>query len=160
MPDNPPTDSFHIRAAARTDLPAIVAMRDALNALERAGCPHAVLRRLTLEEFTALWGHTFDDEAYCWRIVETAGRPVGFGLIYLLTPRTDPPAAFVHWAYLTEGTRRQGRGRALFAHLLEWARGRGAGRVELQYIDGNEGAREFWERMGFRPYARKCVREL
>jgi hypothetical protein len=33
-------------------------------------------------------------------------------------------------------------------------------RVELQFIDGNSIAERFWTKMGFRPYARKCVKYL
>jgi GNAT superfamily N-acetyltransferase len=149
-----------IRPARREDLAAIVAMRDALNALELQGCPHASIQKLTLEQFTAMWGHTFDDPAYCWRIVEMGGKPIGFGLIYLQSPRTEPPGAFIHWAYLNEGQRRRGLGQALLDDLLGWARERGANRVELQFIDGNEIAQHFWAKMGFRSYAFKCVHYL
>src|SRR5262249_23561037 len=58
-----------LRPARRDDLPAIVAMRDALNALELAGSPHAPIQRLTVDEFAALWGPTFDDPRHCWRVV-------------------------------------------------------------------------------------------
>jgi GNAT superfamily N-acetyltransferase len=125
-----------------------------------SGCPHASIQKLTLEEFSALWGPTLADPAYCWRLVESQGQPVGFGLIYLQAPRMTPPGAFLHWAYLEEEFRRQGAGRALLDELLAWAREQGAGRVELQFIDGNEGARRFWEKMGFLPYAHKCVHYL
>ncbi|HXG12470.1 MAG TPA: GNAT family N-acetyltransferase [Gemmataceae bacterium] len=147
-----------IRPATAADLPAIVAMRDALNDLERAGCPHAAIQRMTLEEFTAVWGGTLASPTHCWRIVEAGGRPVGFGLIYLVFPQTRSPGAFLHWAYLDPAYRRQGLGRALLDHLLDWARAAGAQRVELQFIDGNEAAERFWTKAGFRPFARKCVR--
>jgi GNAT superfamily N-acetyltransferase len=149
-----------VRPATARDLPAIVAMRDALNALELSGSPHAPIQRLTLEEFTALWGGTLDHPAYCWRVVEAEHRPIGFGLIYLMTPRTQPPGAFVHWAYLDPSYRRQGLGRLLLDHLLDWARGQGANRVELQFIEGNQAAQRFWTKVGFHTYARKCVHYL
>jgi GNAT superfamily N-acetyltransferase len=149
-----------LRSASRTDLPLLVAMRDQLNALELTGSPHAPIQRLSVEEFTAVWGHTLEDPGYCWRIVEVNGRPVGFGLIYLMTPRTQPLGAFVHWAYLDPAVRREGLGQLLLDHLLDWARRQGANRVELQFIEGNELARRFWMKVGFQPYARKCVRYL
>jgi GNAT superfamily N-acetyltransferase len=149
-----------LRPATPDDLPAIVAMRDDLNVLELRGCPHASIQKLTLDQFAALWGHTFDDPAYCWRIVEVDRQPAGFGLIYLQSPRTEPPGAYIHWAYVKEGTRRRGLGQALLDDLVSWARGHGANRVELQFIEGNEIARRFWTKMGFRPYAFKCVHYL
>ena len=152
-------DGFTIRPARPGDLPAIVRLRDSLNALERAGCPHAPQQRLTLDAFTARWGGTLPDPRYGWRVAEADGAAVGFGLIYLL-PDVTPPAAFLHWAYLEPAHRGHGKGRRLFAELAGWARGQGAGRIELQFIDGNDTAAAFWTRLGFRPYARRCVVDL
>jgi GNAT superfamily N-acetyltransferase len=149
-----------IRPVRTGDWPAIVAMRTALNVHELQGCPHAAIQKLTLEQFQAHWGPTLDDADYCWRIVEADGRPIGFGLLYLQKPKVEPLGAFVHWAYLEAAQRRQGRGALLMEHLLQWARDRKVRRVDLQYIDGNESAEHFWQKLGFRPYARKSVRYL
>lgn len=161
MPENPTLpESVHLRPAAASDLPALVAMRDDLNALELAGSPHAPIQPLTVAEFTAWWGATLNEPHYCWRIVEVNRQPAGFGLIYLTMPRTQPPGAFIHWTYLKPAFRTQGLGQVLVAHLLDWARGQGANRVELQFIDGNTPAERFWVKHGFQPYARKCVHYL
>ena len=150
------TEPVVIRPARREELPAIVAMRDALNALELRGSPHAPIQRLTADEFAAAWGATFDDPGHHWVLVEAGALPVGFGLIYLL-PKTNPPGAFIHWAYLDPAHRRLGLGQRLLDDLVGWARGQGARRIELQFIEGNEAARRFWTKAGFRPYAQKCV---
>jgi GNAT superfamily N-acetyltransferase len=150
--------NFRLRPAIAEDLPAIVAMRDRLNALELVGCPHASIQKLTLAQFVSLWGPTLSHGDYCWRVVEADAKVVGFGLIYLSQPRIDPPAASLHWAYLEPAYRRGGLGQRLVDELLAWARARRAGRVELQFIDGNVIAERFWSKMGFEPYARKCVR--
>jgi GNAT superfamily N-acetyltransferase len=148
------------RAATIDDVPAIVAMRDRLNALELAGCRHASIEPLTVAQFAQRWGPTFGHEDYHWAIVEDGGRAVGFGLIYLTLPVTEPPHAFLHWAYLEPEFRRHGLGRLLVDDLVGWARRRGADRVELQFIDGNLPAEHFWQAMAFQPFARKCVRYL
>jgi GNAT superfamily N-acetyltransferase len=149
-----------LRPATADDLSAIVTMRDQLNQLELAGCPHASIQPLSQDEFAALWSGTFASPSHCWRIVEAEGRPVGFGLIYLVFPTITPSAAYLHWAYVEETYRRQGVGRLLLAELLGWAKARGADRVELQFIDGNQAAERFWTKMGFQPFARKCVHYL
>jgi GNAT superfamily N-acetyltransferase len=154
------SDEVSIRAARVGDLPVIVAMRDELNALELRGSPHAPIRHLSVAEFTALWGRTLDDPNYCWRIIEAGSEAIGYGLIYLTTPLTEPPAAFLHWAYLAESARRRGLGRELLEHLVQWARTQRADRIELQFIEGNLPAQQFWTKMGFQPYAQKCVRYL
>jgi GNAT superfamily N-acetyltransferase len=153
-------DKAIIRPASDADWPAIVAMRNDLNAHELEGCPHASIQKLTLEQFKAHWGSTMADPDYCWRIVEADGRPIGFGLLYVQKPKVAPLGGFVHWAYLAPGERRQGRGELLMEHLLQWAREKNVQRVELQFIDGNQSAERFWHKMGFRPYARKCVKSL
>ena len=152
--------SVSLRPAKASDLPAIVAMRDKLNQLELAGCPYASIQPLSLEEFTAVWGGTFDSPSHCWRIVETEGRPIGFGLIYLTMPKITGSAAYIQWAYVEEAFRRHGIGQLLLAELLDWAKKQGANRVELQFIDGNQEAERFWTKMGFRGFARKCLRSL
>jgi GNAT superfamily N-acetyltransferase len=152
-----PTASVGVRPATTDDLPAIVAMRNDLNALELSACPHAAIQRMTLEQFTTHWGRTIGDPDHCWLIVEAGRQPAGFGLIYLTTPRIEPPPAFIQWAYLAAPHRRRGAGRMLFDHMADWARTKGAGRIELQFIEGNEPAERFWTKVGFRPYARKCV---
>jgi GNAT superfamily N-acetyltransferase len=146
--------SAFVRPATRDDLPTIVAMRDDLNRLELHGTPHAPIQPFSLAEFTALWGHTFDSPKHCWRILEVDGQPAGFGLIYLMTP---PTGAYLHWAYVDPARRRHGLGRRLLDELVSWARSHGTDRVELRFIEGNDIARQFWTKMGFRPYARTCV---
>jgi GNAT superfamily N-acetyltransferase len=149
-----------LRPAHARDLPAIVAMRDRLNDLERSGCSHAAVIPMTLEQFTAIWAPTLESPAHCWRILEGEGEPVGFGLIYLSAQRPAPVAAYIHWAYVEAEFRRGGVGRMLLDSLLKWARDQRAERVELQFIDGNGIAESFWIKNGFQPYARKCVKYL
>jgi GNAT superfamily N-acetyltransferase len=149
-----------IRPAAIGDLPAIVAMRDDLNALELQFCPHAPIQKLSVDAFQKQWGATLTDSRYCWRVVEYEGQPIGFGLIYLMAPSVAPSSAFIHWAYLKLAYRQRGWGRLLLEHMLDWARGQSARRVELQFIEGNLPAERFWTEMGFQAYARKCVRSL
>jgi GNAT superfamily N-acetyltransferase len=151
---------FALRAAVAADLPRIVAMRDQLNALELKGCPHASIHKLSVAQFTELWGPTLTKPDYCWRVIESAGQLIGYGLIFLTQPRTSPPAAYVQWAYLDPAHRRRGMGEKLLEEMLAWAKGQGAGRVELQFIDGNLVAESFWLKKGFQPFARKCVRYL
>jgi GNAT superfamily N-acetyltransferase len=149
-----------IRPGTTADLPAIVAMRDRLNELERQGCAHASIIPMSLEQFTAMWSGTFSSPHHCWRIVEQDGQPVGFALIYVSIPRTTPAGAYLHWAYLEPTVRRGGVGQQLFTALRDWAATQGVNRIELQYIEGNGTAERFWKKMGFRSYATRCVQYL
>lgn len=149
-----------IHSATRDDLPAIVAMREDLNLHELKGCPHASIVRMQLPEFEAAWGYSFDDPACCWRIAEQDGKPSGYAMIYLTKPRLNPPSAYVQWAYVAPSSRGSGLGKQLFQSIADWARAQGAGRIELQFIDGNELAERFWLKMGFQPFATRCVQYL
>ena len=153
-------DSVTLRPARADDLPDIVAMRSALNRLELEGCPHASITKMTLEEFAAHWGPTIDDPDYCWRLVEVEGKPVGFGLLYLLKPRVPSIVGFVQWAFIDPACRRKGLGERLVRELFRWAKEKNVERIELQFIDGNLLAERFWKKMGFEPYARKSVKRL
>lgn len=148
-----------LRPARRDDLPLIVQLRDALNALELRGSPHAPIRRLSVPEFDELWGATIGTENSQWTVIELGPKLIGFGLIYLV-PKPPPAGAFIQWAYVEESERRHGLGQKLLDHMTAWARDRGANRIELQFIEGNETARRFWTKLGFRPYAQRCVRYM
>jgi GNAT superfamily N-acetyltransferase len=153
-----PPDAVTIRPATMADLPVIVGMRNRLNQLEYSGCPHASIQPLSLAEFTELWGGTLDGPDHCWRVVEVHGQVVGFGLIYLLTPKIPRSAAYIQWTYLEPDHRRKRIGEDLVSELMRWAYQKKASRVELQFIDGNVAAEQFWTASrGFRPFARKCV---
>ena len=45
--------------------------------------------------------------------------------------------------------RRQGIGRRLVAEALDWIRGRGVARVEIQVATGNREGQAFWRAIGF-----------
>src|SRR5438445_678675 len=69
QPTRSPTMKPPLRAATIDDVPTIVAMRDRLNALELANCPHASIEPLTVAQFAERWGPTFGHADYHWQIV-------------------------------------------------------------------------------------------
>ena len=62
--------------------------------------------------------------------------------------------------FVTEPRRRQGVGDALVDRAFEWARARGAPRVEVRVESGNEGGRAFWRARGFGPFMDVLHRRL
>lgn len=70
-------------------------------------------------------------------------------------------AAVVHLMamWVNPALRGSGAGDALVAAVLSWAHSQGAASVRLQVIQGNERARHFYERVGFRYTGREQVRQ-
>ena len=85
----------------------------------------------------------------CYRVAEIAGRLVGHGLLDPL-----PLAAIRHVVHLTlvthPGWHRQGVGRALLTHLIDWARSSPAvEKIELHVRASNEPAQALYRQLGF-----------
>jgi len=84
-----------------------------------------------------------------WFVAELEGRAVG---LVAAGPIEDRPGRCeVLSMWVAPGARRQGAGAALLGAVREWAARRGAGALVLGVADGNEGARRFYEELGFTP---------
>ncbi len=89
----------------------------------------------------------------------------------LLRPRRPPrprplgplePAVWgvIESCWVEEPSWRQGIGRQLVASAERWLRDQGAQRLRLGVAARNEEAQEFWQKLGFRPYRLRYLREL
>ncbi len=89
----------------------------------------------------------------------------------LLRPRRPPrprplgplePAVWgvIESCWVEEPSRRQGIGRQLVASAERWLRDQGAQRLRLGVAARNEEAQKFWQKLGFRPYRLRYLREL
>ena|SRR5271165_1912572 len=75
--------------------------------------------------------------------------------------RDEADAAVVHLMAMWVHPANRGSGAAenLVSAVLGWAQSEGAKLVRLKVIQGNDRARHFYERMGFRPTGQRQVRE-
>jgi GNAT superfamily N-acetyltransferase len=64
---------------------------------------------------------------------------------------TDHPRAYVDLLVVAPEAEGRGVGRALMERVERWARENGCKEVVLDVFAGNEGARAFYERCGYRP---------
>ena len=84
--------------------------------------------------------------------VDGEGTPLGIVIVY---PDRDyftgHRRAFVEVLAVAEQAEGLGVGRALMRHVEGWARERGMREVVLDVFAGNERARAFYERVGYRP---------
>ncbi|HET7030121.1 MAG TPA: GNAT family N-acetyltransferase [Candidatus Limnocylindrales bacterium] len=93
------------------------------------------------------------------------GEAAGSASVHLDDPPTPgnmlravPSAEF--GVSVVEGFRGRGIGRALIAHLEQWAAERGAKRMVLNVSSANEGAIRLYEDLGYREYDRAMLKPL
>lgn len=82
------------------------------------------------------------------------GRLSGLAVVRLETPpeipfRIQRPLVQIDNLVVAAVDRRGGIGAALISACAEWAKARGVDRVELKMMEFNQGARRFYEAMGF-----------
>jgi GNAT superfamily N-acetyltransferase len=113
--------------------------------------PRSALDRLVGAADCAAWivEHDGDATGFCAALVETA--PAA-----LLEPRR----AAITELFVRPDRRRRGAGRALVAAALDWARQRGAARVEVRVAARNAEGQAFWRAQGFGDFVDVLDRRL
>jgi GNAT superfamily N-acetyltransferase len=108
------------------------------------------------------WRDTWDDEKFEHFVAERDGRVVGHTLLYRRPPDLRVPANSIELAAAsTEAEARgSGVGRAMTAHVLEWAHAAGFPVMVIDWRMTNLYASRFWPRRGFRPTFLRLYRHL
>ena len=81
------------------------------------------------------------------------------GIVVGVPNRDDPAEVFLISMWVHSGLRGTGVADALVASVLSWAETEGAAGVRLHVAKGNDRARRFYARNGFRTTGREVVRE-
>lgn len=152
-----------IRRALHSDLPRIVELFTQVDDLHREALPW-LFRKLD-EPRTREMLERFVVGSDCATFVAgtSDGQPISGVLV--VTVRDVMKAPIVRPARVAEienlvvdsAARRQGIGKSLVHAALAWSREVRAERTELGVYDFNDGARQFWESMGFATVFRKMV---
>jgi diamine N-acetyltransferase len=105
------------------------------------------------------------DESVGLFVAEVDGKAVG--LIHLIAREVPQHPLLVPRRYVAiedisvrAGYRRAGIGRTLMAHAEDWARARGIPSIELNVYEFNDGARAFYEELGYRTLSRRMRKKL
>ncbi|MDP9366418.1 MAG: GNAT family N-acetyltransferase [Chloroflexota bacterium] len=88
---------------------------------------------------------------------------VPLGLLALYPSRdyfTGHPRAYVETLVVAAEAEGRGVGRALMEHAEHWARSRGMAEASLDVFAGNDRARAFYERAGYRPDHVRMVKRI
>jgi 8-oxo-dGTP pyrophosphatase MutT (NUDIX family) len=129
------------RPAGTEDTEALAGMNASLMQAEGSDDP------LTLEELRYRMNAFLLEDGYQAVIFEYDGTAVGYALY-----RVEPKFTYLRQFYVTENMRGRGLGTAAFKLLRqsEWSQ---AAEIQLDVLDWNRGAREFFEDLGFEPRA-------
>ena len=157
------TGPIQLRAATPADAAALAALHllswratydPLLEAADRA--------RLTLAERRAAWERRLADDPWGVWLAERGGRLVGFvSADPALDDDLDPVRmAEVTSLHVTPEFHGHGLGRRLLAHAEEQLRSAGFEEAVLWVLAANRSARDFYERLGWRPEGVAVRREM
>ena len=144
-----------IRPACRDDLEAMVALLQALFAIEADFAPDPDRQRQGLKRFLDGCG-----KHRCILVAETGGQVVAMATVQILISTAEGGhVGLVEDVVVREDCRRQGFGRRLMDTLTAWAARRGLTRLQLLADRDNPEALGFYHRMGWQPTQLICVRK-
>jgi GNAT superfamily N-acetyltransferase len=140
------------RRATNGDLAVVTALWIALTRHHAALDPHFALRPGAEREARQLLAAQLRDPDTAIFVAGDGERPDAFATVCV---RRAPPIhpetcrAEISDLYVAPSLRRRGCGRALVAAALDWARARGAERVEVNVSPRNPEAQAFWRAQGY-----------
>ena len=153
-----------VRAATVADVPALTALADRVHQLHVAAMPHryAVLSR---EQIAAVVTNLVADPAQSVLVADVDGELVGYVVVRRVEPTPNVFAiprlgAHVDQLGVRDDAQRGGHGRALMVAAEELARSWGAVSVSLDVQAFNDGARRFYEAIGYAAVRHRMVRPL
>jgi GNAT superfamily N-acetyltransferase len=117
------------------------------------GASMGYLAPLSVAEATAFWKHTITELAGGFRILVIAregGRIIGSAQLNVASKPNGRYRAEVQKVMVRPSHRRRGLGTQLMAYLESAARERGVTLLHLDTSEGPSGARELYERLGYR----------
>lgn len=146
---------MQIRRAEEGDVPGIHKLLAEVNRIHHDGRPDLfdLGNKYTDDQLLEMFG---DDSRPVFVAVGDAGEVLGYAFcqhqqILGDTIRTPVKTLYVDDLCVDETIRGMGVGRALFDHVVAYARESGCHDVTLNVWELNPGARAFYERMGMRP---------
>ena len=145
-----------VRRAMERDIPAIMKLLVQVNMVHHNGRPDLFKGPTTKygpEELKAIFA---DDETPVFVCVDEAGRVLGHGFCVMQHSggrlMEEHDTLYIDDICVDEAARGKRVGRALYEHILAYARQRGCYNVTLNVWTCNPGAMKFYEKLGLTPY--------
>ena len=145
-----------VRRAVERDIPAILSLLEQVNLVHHLGRPD-LFKRGTKYTAGELENIIADDQTPVFVCVDESGAVLGHGFCVFQQHLnsnllTDVKTLYIDDICVDEAARGQGAGRALYAHILDFARASGCHNVTLNVWTCNPGAMAFYEKLGLAPY--------
>jgi ribosomal protein S18 acetylase RimI-like enzyme len=152
--------NIQIRRAAVKDYEAVCALYEEIDALHRTHLPQLFQKTNGPAREREYFQGLLADENVGFFVAEINGALVGFVHAFvrdapdipIFTPRRY---AVVDCIVVKAEQQKNGFGRLLMAHMEAWAADKGAGSIELNVYEFNQGAVSFYEGLGYQTLSRK-----
>ena len=148
--------SITVRRARERDIPAIMELLRQVNRVHHEGRPDLfkLTTKYTAQELCAILGN---DQTPVFVAEDGDGRILGHGFCILQRPENtrllnDILTLYIDDICVDEAARGQHVGRAIYEHILTYARQQGCYNVTLNVWSCNPGAMGFYEKLGLAPY--------
>ena len=146
-----------VRRAAERDIPAILKLLVQVNMVHHNGRPDLFkgpTTKYTEDELRAILSN---DETPVFVGVDETDAVLGHGFCVLQRQANtrlmvENLTLYIDDFCVDEAARGRGVGRAIYAHILAFARGLGCYNVTLNVWSCNPGAMAFYEKLGMKPY--------
>ena len=148
--------SMTVRRAEARDIPALMNLLVQVNMVHHNGRPDLFKGPTTKYTSGELRDILADDETPVFVCVDGDDRVLGHGFCVMQhlggQLMVERDTLYIDDICVDEAARGQGAGRALYEHILEYARARGCYNVTLNVWTCNPGAMKFYEKLGMKPY--------
>ena len=148
--------SFTVRRAEAADIPAIMELLRQVNRVHYDGRPDLfrLTTKYTEDELRAILSN---DQTPGFVCADEAGCVLGHGFCMLQRPENlrllqDVLTLYIDDICVDEAARHRYVGRAIYEHILSYARSCGCYHVTLNVWACNPGAMKFYEALGLEPY--------
>lgn len=145
-----------VRFAAEGDIPAIMRLLEQVNRVHYEGRPDLfrLATKYTEDELLAIINNEDTPVFVC---TDEDGRVLGHGFCVMQRPENtrllqDILTLYIDDICVDEAARGRHVGRAIYEHILAYARERGCYNVTLNVWSCNPGAMKFYEKLGLVPY--------
>ena len=148
--------SITVRRASKKDIPAIMDLLVQVNMVHHNGRPDLFKGPTTKYTEAELAAILADDATPVFVGVDDSDRPLGHGFCVMqhsggqLMEGHD--TLYIDDICVDEAARGLGVGRALYGHILAFAREQGCYNVTLNVWSCNPGAMAFYEKLGLKPF--------
>ena len=145
-----------VRPATKNDIPALMALLIQVNMVHHNGRPDLFKGPTTKYTEAELATILADPATPVFVGVDESGRVLGHGFCVMQHSggqlMEEHDTLYIDDICVDEAARGLGVGRALYGHILAYARQKGCYNVTLNVWTCNPGAMKFYEKLGLKPY--------